>query len=235
MKFIKLVRRLKLFISNLSRDYILKSDFKRFGANSRLEYPCHIESPRMVTVEENVNIRYGLQVLNAKTEEVIIKRNSTLAPNVTIVPNNHIPTVGIPIFLLTSSHVNDKSTDIIIEEDCWVGTGSILLAGSRLSRGSIVGAGSIVTKGVPPYAVVVGSPARIVAVRFSVEQIISHEKSLYRSVDRLSLERLHQLFSGYYNGLKVIGELKELEADKSILLETLIRDRKYVKPDLYQE
>lgn len=228
MKFIKLVRRLKLFISNLSRDYILKSDFKRFGANSRLEYPCHIESPRMVTVEENVNIRYGLQVLNAKTEEVIIKRNSTLAPNVTIVPNNHIPTVGIPIFLLTSSHVNDKSTDIIIEEDCWVGTGSILLAGSRLSRGSIVGAGSIVTKGVPPYAVVVGAPARIVAVRFSIDQILEHESILYPENRRLLRENLETMFSEYYVDKKVIGDSCLKNEEKLAMVNTFKRLRNFI-------
>lgn len=228
MKFIKLVRRLKLFISNLSRDYILKSDFKRFGANSRLEYPCHIESPRMVTVEENVNIRYGLQVLNAKTEEVIIKRNSTLAPNVTIVPNNHIPTVGIPIFLLTSSHVNDKSTDIIIEEDCWVGTGSILLAGSRLSRGSIVGAGSIVTKDVPPYAVVVGAPARIVAVRFSIDQILEHESILYPENRRLLREDLETMFSEYYVDKKVIGDSCLKNEEKLAMVNTFKRLRNFI-------
>lgn len=230
MKIIKLIRRFKLFISNLSRDFILKSDFKRFGANSRLEYPCHIESPGMVTVEENVNIRYGLQVLNAKTEEVIIKRNSTLAPNVTIVPNNHIPTVGIPIFLLTSSHVNDKTKDIIIEEDCWVGTGVKLLSGSHLGRGSIVGAGSIVTKDVPPYAVVIGTPARIVAVRFSIEQILEHEGILYTKDKRLTVNDIKLMFEKYYKGKKVIGINRIEDADKLSFMDNFKKSRSYIEP-----
>ena len=230
MKIIKLIRRFKLFISNLSRDFILKSDFKRFGANSRLEYPCHIESPRMVTVEENVNIRYGLQVLNAKTEEVIIKRNSTLAPNVTIVPNNHIPAVGIPIFLLTSSHVNDKSTNIVIEEDCWVGTGVKLLSGSHLGRGSIVGAGSIVTKEVPPYAVVVGTPARIVGVRFSIEQVLEHERILYPDNIRLLREDLETIYREYYVDKKVLGIPSLKDEEKLRVLNTFKRLRNFVEP-----
>ena len=230
MEIIKIIRHIKLFVSNLSRNYILKSDFKRFGANSRLEYPCHIESPRMVTVEENVNIRYGLQVLNAKTEEVIIKRNSTLAPNVTMVPNNHIPTVGIPIFLLTSSHVNDKTSKIVIEEDCWVGTNSILLEGCRLGRGSVVGAGSIVTKKVPPYAVVVGIPAKIVAVKFSIEQILDHERILYKEEDRMSINELEDLFRNYFQGKRVIGVSNDINQEEINTLQRLKHERSFVEP-----
>jgi len=51
---------------------------------------------------------------------------------------------------------------VVIEEDCWLGTGAIVLPGVRIGRGSIIGAGAVVTKDVPPLSVALGVPARIV-------------------------------------------------------------------------
>jgi maltose O-acetyltransferase len=51
---------------------------------------------------------------------------------------------------------------VIIEDDCFIGYGSIVLMGVRVGKGSIVGAGAIVTRDVPPNSVVAGNPARVV-------------------------------------------------------------------------
>jgi acetyltransferase-like isoleucine patch superfamily enzyme len=51
---------------------------------------------------------------------------------------------------------------VTIEEDCWLGTGAIVLSGVRIGRGSIIGAGAVVTKDIPPLSLAVGVPARIV-------------------------------------------------------------------------
>ena len=51
---------------------------------------------------------------------------------------------------------------VTIEEDCWLGTGAIVLPGVRIGRGSIIGAGAVVTKDVPPYSLALGVPARVV-------------------------------------------------------------------------
>src|SRR5258708_19887193 len=50
---------------------------------------------------------------------------------------------------------------VVIEEDCWLGTGAIVLPGVRIGRGSIIGAGAVVTKDIPPNSVAVGVPARV--------------------------------------------------------------------------
>jgi acetyltransferase-like isoleucine patch superfamily enzyme len=52
---------------------------------------------------------------------------------------------------------------VVIEEDCWLGAGVIVLPGVRIGRGSIVGAGAVVTKDIPPLSVAVGVPARVVS------------------------------------------------------------------------
>ena len=51
---------------------------------------------------------------------------------------------------------------VCIEDDAWIGAGSIILRGVTIGKAAIVGAGSVVTQDVPPYTVVVGNPARVV-------------------------------------------------------------------------
>ncbi|KAA6465392.1 sugar O-acetyltransferase [Acidobacteria bacterium AB60] len=51
---------------------------------------------------------------------------------------------------------------VVIEEDCWLGTGAIVLPGVRIGKGSIVAAGAVVTKDIPPLSVAMGVPARVV-------------------------------------------------------------------------
>lgn len=226
----RLINKLRKLLSCLHGDFILKSEFFKFGSNSRLAYPYHIESPKDVCVEDNVNLRFGLKIINNKNEKVIIKKGTTLAPNVTIVTNNHIPVVGIPFFLLTSSHINDKSFNIIIEEDCWCGTEVILLAGTHLGRGCIVGAGSLVNKAIPPYAVVVGSPAKIVAVKFSIEQIMEHEKVLYSEQERFTRKYLEDLFAEHFEGKKVYGKSGNITTEEKETLEKVKKRLHFVEP-----
>jgi len=46
---------------------------------------------------------------------------------------------------------------VIIEDDVWVGAGSLILDGVRIGRGSVIGAGTVLTQPVPEYSVVIGS------------------------------------------------------------------------------
>ena len=72
-----------------------------------------------------------------------------------------------------------KNQKIIIEDDVWIGYGSIVFTGVTIHRGAIVAAGSVVTHDVPPYAIVAGNPARIKGMRFTEDEIKIHEDYLY--------------------------------------------------------
>jgi acetyltransferase-like isoleucine patch superfamily enzyme len=58
-----------------------------------------------------------------------------------------------------------------IGHDVWVGNNAIILDGVSLGNGAVVGAGAIVTRDVPAFAIVVGSPAKVVRYRFNAETI----------------------------------------------------------------
>jgi virginiamycin A acetyltransferase len=67
-------------------------------------------------------------------------------------------------------HPNTKG-DVTLGNDVWIGMNSIILSGVSIGDGAVVGAGSTVTNDVPPYAVVAGSPARILKFRFNEETV----------------------------------------------------------------
>ena len=56
---------------------------------------------------------------------------------------------------------------VVVGNDVWIGSDVCILRGVTIGDGAIIGAGSVVTKDVPPYAVVVGNPGRIVKYRFN--------------------------------------------------------------------
>lgn len=231
-KIRRIIKRLPNIIEWLLFAFPEKKRFGYFGKNSLIDYPTYIYEPKTFYLCDNAKVKRELKVINSPGEKVTIKKYTSIAANCTIVTNNHRSTVGIPQFLLGATHINDKSGDVCINEDVWVGTGVIILQNVTLGRGCVVGAGSVVTKSVPPYAVVCGNPARIVAKKFEIEDILKHENVLYPSKERLSKEALEQIFSKYFVGLKTFGTSMPLD-DKSLdILNKAKEDSHYIEPDL---
>jgi len=61
---------------------------------------------------------------------------------------------------------------VVIGNNVWIGDAAIILSGVNISDGAVIGAGSVVTRDIPPFAVAVGNPARVIKKRFS-EKIIT--------------------------------------------------------------
>lgn len=149
-------------------------------------------------------IQPGLRFISNEGK-LIVKRGAAIGANTTVITGNHVPTVGIPEFFLGTAHINDLEGDIIVEEGAWIGANVTLLRGAKIRRGAVVGACSLVNKEVPPYAVVAGVPAKIIATTFTIDQILEHEKLVFKPEVRLSKAELQELFESKYKGLKAIG------------------------------
>jgi virginiamycin A acetyltransferase len=75
----------------------------------------------------------------------------------------------LPRFFVTSRQFSNNLPRTFIGADVWIGKGAKIKAGVRIGVGAVIGAGSIVTKDIPPYAIAVGCPCRVVKHRFSHE------------------------------------------------------------------
>ena len=60
---------------------------------------------------------------------------------------------------------------IEIGHDCWIGQRVFIVGGVKIGTGAVVMAGAVVTKNVPPYAIVGGVPAKVLRFRYDVETI----------------------------------------------------------------
>ena len=75
-------------------------------------------------------------------------------------------------------HYGVKKQSLIIGHGVWFGQNSVVLSGCKqIGNGAVIGAGSVVTHDVPPYAIVVGNPAKILRYRLTPEQIEKVEAS----------------------------------------------------------
>lgn len=92
-----------------------------------------------------------------------IKEGCCFGPMVTILTENHhydSPQLeAIPF-----DHIKFREP-VIIGENVWVGARTLILPGVEIGDGAVIGAGSVVTKDIPPYAVAVGNPARVIKFR----------------------------------------------------------------------
>lgn len=64
-----------------------------------------------------------------------------------------------------------RKGDTLLDNDVWVGRQSVIMPGVHIGNGAIIAARSVVTKDVPPYAIVGGNPARLIRMRFDDEMI----------------------------------------------------------------
>ena len=160
--------------------------------------------PEKVFLEDYTLVQPGSMFIMAGGT-FTLKKWSCLSMNCTIITGNHRSTVGLCQRIVDRYHVNDIETYVVVGEDCWIGANVTILAGTKVGRGSIVGACGLLNKVTPPYAVLVGSPAKIIGAKFTLEQVLEHESKLYPPEERMSREELEEIFDKYYKGLRTFG------------------------------
>jgi acetyltransferase-like isoleucine patch superfamily enzyme len=119
------------------------------------------------------------RILTWGITEVSIGKFCSLSSGITIVGGEHntkwVSTFPLrEQFLLPgrgkAGHPKTKGP-ILIGNDVWIGLGVTILSGVNIGDGAVVASQSVVTKDVPPYAIVAGNPAQIIKFRFSQDII----------------------------------------------------------------
>ena len=190
--------------------------YKHISKSSSVYYSVMVYNPDNLYMEDNTNIDAGAIIMNTRAK-LIIKKNSGAAIGLLAITGNHLSSVGLNLKQITDkvkdkldvNHEMDK--DIVVDEDVWIGARVTLLSGAHLGRGCEVGSGCVVRGNIPPYAVVIGNPCRVVGFRFTPEEIIEHEKYQYDAEERIPIEKLQKNYEKYFlNRIKDIKQFTKL-------------------------
>lgn len=82
---------------------------------------------------------------------IMFAQNIVLSGLNHVYENIHIPILDQPV----------TTSEILVEDDCWIGANSVVVAGVKIGKHSVIAGGSVVTKDVPPYSIVGGNPAKL--------------------------------------------------------------------------
>lgn len=82
------------------------------------------------------------------------------------VPFGHIPQFDAPDWTRYFDFEGEAVVTCRVGHDVWIGLGAVVLPNVTIADGAVIAAGSVVTQDVPPYAIVGGNPAQVIAYRF---------------------------------------------------------------------
>ena len=111
-------------------------------------------------------------------------------------------------FSLVNEDKCQEEIQTYIENDVFIGVNVTVLDGVRISNGAVVAAGSVVTKDVPPYAVVGGVPAKIIKYRFDESTIIRLLDTKWWNFDDENLRKVENYFfdiKSFFNDIEGKG------------------------------
>ena len=164
----RILRNAKVFNSSVS-------DYSYVGKNSSVIYA---EVGKFCSIGAGSIIGMGLHTLNnLSTSPLFTEKHNAL---------------GITWTKEESSVYPFKK--VCVGNDVWIGARVMIMGGVHLGNGAVVGAGAIVTKDVPPYAIVAGVPAKIIRYRFSPEIIERLERIQWWSMTEEQLKNNIHLF-----------------------------------------
>jgi acetyltransferase-like isoleucine patch superfamily enzyme len=121
---------------------ILKGYYRNemtIGEQTWIGQQCFFHAAAGLTIGARVGIGPGVRIITSVHQEA----------------GREVPVLFSPI----------EMAPVVIEDDCDLGVGSVILPGVTVGKGAIVGAGAVVTSDVPPYAVVAGVPAKVLRYR----------------------------------------------------------------------
>lgn len=155
--------------------------FFHVGKNSHIAEECIIDYTGNITLEDYTILSEGVKILTHEHNMDLTQRNN-----------------------LNKGLIQHP---LVIHDHASIGVKAIIMPGvSEIGRHSMVSAGAIVRRQIPPYAIVMGNPARIVGFRYPPAIIAEFEEENYPEEERIPLEILEENYKKYY--LSKLTEIK---------------------------
>ena len=124
-----------------------------------------------------------------------IGKKVIFGPNPTIITGDHRMDVVGKFIMDSHEKLPKNDAPVIIEDDVWAGANITILKGVTIGRGCVIAAGAVVNKSMPPYSIIGGVPARVLKRRFTIEQLLEHERLLYPEHERFTREQIEEMWS----------------------------------------
>lgn len=161
------------------RGLFYKLIFKEFGNMSYIGKPIIIIGVKNISIKNKVRIFPGARIeCNGKNSNIVINENTSIGQNIHMISYGNLfigknTTISGNVFITNIDHEYRKRDihildqehivkDTIIGENCFIGYGASIQAGTKLGKQCIVGTNAVVRGEFPDYCVIAGVPAKII-------------------------------------------------------------------------
>ena len=147
-----------------------KSKLKYLGANVFFDIGIDITGCEKILIGYNFMLGRDCCIGSVDSDGVYIGNDVSIARGSYLHASNHkFSELDVPINKqgVTYNSISFKNANysIVIEDDVWIGSNSVILSGAHISTGCVISAGSVVSGFYPPYSIIIGNPARLAGSR----------------------------------------------------------------------
>lgn len=160
----------RTLFTRIVHKYLYKTRIKWFkSAGAKLTFSPENSVFRYETITIGESVHIG--------KDAIFSCEADIGDNVLFGPKVYI-TSGRHEYTIVGKRIREQGESgvrkVTIENDCWIGEGSLITRGVRIGEGTVIGGMSVVSHSMPPYCVCVGNPCRPIKLRYSDDELKKH-------------------------------------------------------------